>query len=94
MKNVKTTWKEKIFYAFGNMGSYILWAFIGVYLTIYVTECLQPGDPLVNLLGYITLGSRIFDAFSDILMGILIKKTNSRFGKPVFGLESRSFRWS
>ncbi|MFA6755355.1 MAG: glycoside-pentoside-hexuronide (GPH):cation symporter [Bacilli bacterium] len=81
---VKTNLKEKFFYAFGNMGSYILWAFIGTYVTIYVTDCVQPGDELISLFGTIVLVCRIFDGFSDILMGAIIEKTHSKLGKARF----------
>lgn len=84
MKNIKASFKEKIFYAFGNMGSYILWAFLGAYVTIYVTECLQPDKWVISLLGTIILVCRLFDAFSDILMGIIIEKTHSKQGKGRF----------
>src|SRR5574344_2568196 len=82
--NIKSTVKEKIFYAFGNMGSYILWAFLGAYVTIYVTDCLQPEKWVISLLGTIILVCRLFDAFSDILMGLVIEKTHSKAGKGRF----------
>jgi glycoside/pentoside/hexuronide:cation symporter, GPH family len=81
MPKIKASWKDKIFYAFGNMGSYILWAFVGTYMTIYVTECLQPGDSMLTLLGTIILVCRFFDALSDILMGVIVEKTHSKVGK-------------
>ncbi len=81
MEKVKTTLKEKLYYAFGNMGSYVLWAFIGTYVTIYVTECLQVDSWLVSILGTVILCCRLFDGFSDILMGIIVQKTNSKLGK-------------
>lgn len=84
MKKIKATLKEKIFYAFGNMGSYVLWAFVGTYVTIYVTECLAPEKWIITLLGTIILVCRLFDAFSDILMGIIIEKTHSGYGKGRF----------
>jgi len=84
MGNIKATVKEKIFYAFGNMGSYILWAFLGAYVTIYVTDCLQPEKWVISLLGTIILVCRLFDAFSDILMGLVIEKTHSKAGKGRF----------
>src|SRR5574344_626761 len=84
MGNIKSTVKEKIFYAFGNMGSYILWAFLGAYVTIYVTDCLQPEKWVISLLGTIILVCRLFDAFSDILMGLVIEKTHSKEGKGRF----------
>jgi GPH family glycoside/pentoside/hexuronide:cation symporter len=81
MPVIKASLKDKLFYAFGNMGSYILWAFIGTYMTIYVTECLQPGDAMISLLGTIVLVCRFFDALSDILMGVIVEKTHSKLGK-------------
>jgi GPH family glycoside/pentoside/hexuronide:cation symporter len=84
MNKIKATLKEKIFYAFGNMGSYVLWAFVGTYVTIYVTECLQLDADLIQLLGTIVLVTRLFDAASDILMGLIIEKTHSRLGKARF----------
>lgn len=82
--HIRSTLKEKLCYAFGNMGSYILWAFTGAYVTVYVTNCLQPGKELIALTGTLILVCRIFDAFSDILMGILIEKTHSPIGKARF----------
>ncbi len=84
MEKVKSTLSEKIYYAFGNMGSYVLWAFVGVYVTVYVTDCLQPGDALISILGTVILICRLFDGFSDILMGIIIERTNSKYGKARF----------
>ena len=81
MGKVKTTLKEKIFYGFGNMGSYILWVFVAAYVTIYVTECLKPGRQLIEAVGTMILVCRLFDAVSDILMGVIIEKTHSCFGK-------------
>jgi GPH family glycoside/pentoside/hexuronide:cation symporter len=83
---IKSAWREKIFYGFGNMGSYVLWAFVATYVTIYVTECLQPGAANIQLIGTIILISRLFDAASDIAMGIVIEKTHSRLGKARFWL--------
>src|SRR5574344_1372164 len=84
METVKTNLKEKLAYAFGNMGGYIMWAFTATYVTIYVTDCIAPGKELILILGTIILICRIFDGLSDILMGLLIEKTNSRIGKARF----------
>lgn len=84
MEKIKTTLKEKLSYAFGNMGSYVLWAFSNAYVTIYVTECIKPDNELVNLLGTIFLVCRFFDGVSDIIMGLIIEKTHSKLGKARF----------
>ena len=89
MKQVVTTRKEKIAYAFGNMGGYVLWAFTAAYITVYATDCLQfsSGGWAYGALGFIILISRFFDGFSDIGAGILIDRTHTRWGKarPWFG---------
>jgi glycoside/pentoside/hexuronide:cation symporter, GPH family len=84
MATIKSSLKEKFFYAFGNMGGYILWSFVAIYVTVYLTDCLNPGEQLVTLMGTIILICRIFDAFSDILMGVVIEKTHSKVGKARF----------
>jgi len=61
-----------------------MWAFTATYVTIYVTDCIAPGKELISILGTIILICRIFDGLSDILMGLLIEKTNSRIGKARF----------
>jgi GPH family glycoside/pentoside/hexuronide:cation symporter len=81
---IKAKLSEKIAYAFGNMGGYVLWAFIGVYITIYATECLSLSKDLLTILGTIILVCRFFDGISDIFMGIIIEKTHSKVGKARF----------
>ena len=80
---VVTTLREKIFYAFGNMGSYILWAFTASYITVYATDCLQFSSSgwAYGVLGTIILVCRFFNGFSDIGMGILIDRTHTKYGK-------------
>lgn len=89
MNKVVTSKKEKICYAFGNMGGYILWVFTASYITVYATDCLQFSSSgwAYGILGTIILVSRFFDGLSDIGMGILIDRTHTRQGKarPWFG---------
>lgn len=88
MKTVVTTTKEKIFYAFGNMGGYILWTFVATFITIYATDCLKLSSSPLATLGTVILVCRFFDGLSDILMGVIIENTHSRLGKarPWFGV--------
>lgn len=84
MAKVKSTLKEKLFYGFGNMGSYILWAFVSTYITEYVTDVAKFPSDILATLGTIILVCRFFDGASDIVMGLLIEKTNSKLGKARF----------
>ncbi|MFA6861896.1 MAG: MFS transporter [Bacilli bacterium] len=84
MEKVKSTLKEKLFYGFGNMGSYILWSFISANITVYVTYVLNFSADYLSLFGAIILACRFFDGVSDIIMGIIIEKTHSKLGKARF----------
>jgi GPH family glycoside/pentoside/hexuronide:cation symporter len=90
MNRIVTTLKEKLLYAFGNMGSYILWVFTASYITVYATDCLQLSSNgwAYGVLGTIILVCRFFDGLSDIGMGILIDRTSTKYGKarPWYGL--------
>lgn len=90
IKRTVTTFREKIIYAFGNMGSYLLWAFTASYITVYATDCLQLSSNgwAYGVLGTIILVCRFFDGLSDIGMGIIIDRTHTRYGKarPWYGL--------
>ena len=87
MNVVKTNWKEKIFYGFGDMGSYLCWNLIGSFLTVYLTDCVKLSAANIAIMGTVILVCRVFDGLSDLLMGFLIEKTHSKLGKarPWFG---------
>ncbi len=90
MNKIVSSTREKVFYAFGNMGSYILWVFVASYITVYATDCLQLSSDgwAYGVLGTIILFCRFFDGLSDIVMGIIIDRTKTKIGKarPWFGL--------
>lgn len=90
MNKITTTSAEKLFHAFGNMGSFVLWAFTASYITVYATDCLQFSSDgwTYGALGIIILVCRFFDGLSDIGMGVLIDRTHTKYGKarPWYGL--------
>ncbi len=75
---------EKLAYALGDLGSNFVWTFISSFLTLYYTDSVLMS---AGLIGTIMLICRIFDGVSDILMGMVLEKTRSKFGKarPWFG---------
>ena len=83
MNKVVTSLKEKICYAFGNMGGYVLWSFTSAYITVYATDCLSFSSDgwAYGVLGTIVLLCRFCDGFSDIAMGYAIDRTHTRYGK-------------
>ncbi|MCP8857378.1 MFS transporter [Latilactobacillus fuchuensis] len=74
----KTSFPEKIAYALGDVGCNLVWGLASTFLTLYYTDSvgLSPA-----FFGVMMLVARLLDAFSDILMGVVIEKTKTRWGK-------------
>ena len=76
--NVTLGAAERIAYGFGNAGnSFIVAAITGI-MIYYFTETLHLSAGIV---GTILLVSRLFDGVTDLVMGHIVDKTKSRFGK-------------
>lgn len=69
---------EKIAYALGDVGCNFIWGIASTFLMIYYTNSAKL-DPV--WVGTMMLVARVLDAFSDIAMGVVIEKTNTRWGK-------------
>lgn len=77
--NLKTyTGKEKNFYLLGVVGQNILYNIIGVGLVLYYTEALYVPPAIAAVL---MLVARLWDAFNDFIMGAIVDRTRSRWGK-------------
>lgn len=74
----KISIKEKIGYALGDGAANIAWRGVATFLFIFYTDVfgLSPAAA-----GLVLLTARFSDGISDILMGILGDKTNSKYGK-------------
>ncbi|WP_421595794.1 glycoside-pentoside-hexuronide (GPH):cation symporter [Rahnella sp. PD4] len=74
----KLSLKEKIGYGMGDAGSCMIWSVLALYLTWFYTDVygLSPG-----IVGTLFLVIRIFDAFSDPIMGAICDRTHSKWGK-------------
>jgi GPH family glycoside/pentoside/hexuronide:cation symporter len=73
-----TSKPEKIFYALGDVGSGFIWNFSAYFLTLYYTDSVGISAAFV---GTMMLAARILDGISDIVMGAVIEKTSTRWGK-------------
>lgn len=69
---------ERISYACGDAASNVVWAALGAFVMIYYTDVtyISPG-----VIGMIMLVSRFLDGASDLIMGLVVDNTKSRFGK-------------
>ena len=71
-------WNERIGYGAGQLGMNAINAVLGSFLTIYFTNAalLDAG-----IIATIIAVSKVFDGISDLIMGNIVDRTKSRFGK-------------
>lgn len=72
------TLKEKIGYGFGDMASSSFWKVFSYYLPVFYAKIF--GLSLVDA-GVLMLVTRVWDAVSDPMMGIIADRTHTRWGK-------------
>lgn len=72
------TWKEKAAYGLGAVGKDMVYMLSASYILYYYQDILG-----VNAIamGIILMAARVFDAFNDPIMGVIVAKTRTRFGK-------------
>lgn len=76
--NTKISWKEKISYGIGSGGGNIITQVLGSFLVAYYTDTVGIAAAAI---GTMMLLARLFDGFSDVLMGWVIDKTHTKWGK-------------
>ena len=74
----KSKLSEKIGYGFGDMSSSMFWKIFSYYLPFFYSNIF--GLSLVDA-GVLVLVTRIWDAVSDPMMGIIADRTNTKWGK-------------
>ncbi len=78
-KPVRTfPWKDNIAYSTGNMGVGIMNGMASLYLLFFYTDVLGISAAAI---GIIFLSTRLWDAINDPIMGIIVDRTNTRWGK-------------
>jgi len=76
---IKSKPSEKFFYPLqGVGGSVFIWTFLSGFITMYYTNSVMIGAAAV---GTMMLIARVLDGFTDIIMGIILEKTNWKMGK-------------
>ena len=70
--------KEVFSYSIAGLGQNMIFAMVSSFLMLYYTDAvgLLPGA-----VAMIMLGTRLFDAFNDPIMGSIVDRTRSRWGK-------------
>ena len=70
--------KEKASYGLGAIGKDMVYMLSASYILYYFQDTLGVSSVAM---GIILLVARIFDAFNDPIMGVIVAKTNTRWGK-------------
>lgn len=76
--NHKLSIKEKIGYALGDTAANITWRSLTTFLMVFYTDVF--GIPAA-IAGILMLITRLSDGISDIIMGMIADRTNSKYGK-------------
>ena len=71
-------WGTRVAYGLGDTACNVVFGMITALLTLFYTD--YCGIPVVTV-GLVMLISRIFDGSSDVIMGIIVSKTKSKWGK-------------
>lgn len=69
---------QKASFGFGAFGKDVVYMLVATYLLYYYNVVLGISSVFV---GTVMMAARIFDAFNDPLMGIIVAKTKTRWGK-------------
>lgn len=75
---MKLTGKEKMSYGLGAVGKDMVYMLSASYILYYYQDIL--GVSAIAM-GVILMAARVFDAFNDPIMGVIVAKTRTRWGK-------------
>ena len=74
----KLTKKTKFSFGIGAIGKDMVYAIVSAFLLYYYNTVLGIS---ATFIGVVFMAARIFDAFNDPIMGIIVEKTNTKMGK-------------
>lgn len=78
ISNEKVSMREKLCYGVGDVGANLVWTTVASFLTLYCTDV---AGISAGIVGTLMLIARLFDGVSDLFMGIIVDKTNTKWGK-------------
>ncbi len=73
--------RNRFCFGLGTIGRDMFYTMVSMYILVYVTEVLNVPDSTLGVLTAVLLVLKIFDAFNDPMMGLIVDNTKSRFGK-------------
>ncbi len=73
--------KEVISYSIAGFGQNIICQLVTTFFMFYLTQVVVTEDSSIMYLAYMFLFARLFDAFNDPIMGTIVDRTKSKYGK-------------
>ena len=78
--NSKVPGRVKYTFAFGALGKDLIYGMMATFAMIYFTDVLKVSPGFVGMVFFV---AKLWDAFNDLFMGMIVDNTRSRFGKFV-----------
>lgn len=75
------TKSNRFTFGVGTIGRDMSYTLISMYLMFYLTDIMDLNAQMILILTAIIVTIRVFDAFNDPFMGVIVDNTRSRFGK-------------
>lgn len=75
---MKLTGREKVSYGLGAVGKDMVYMLSASYILYYYQDILKVS---AIAMGIILMAARVFDAFNDPIMGVIVAKTRTRWGR-------------
>ena len=72
--------RVKYSFAFGALGKDLIYGMIATFSMIYFTDIIKVAPAFIGTMFFV---AKIWDAFNDLFMGMIVDNTRSRFGKFV-----------
>jgi len=73
--------RNRVTFGLGTIGRDMVYAIVSMFLIFYLTDVINRPKEILWWVGAIIFAARIFDAFTDPLMGFIVDNTRSRWGK-------------
>jgi sugar (glycoside-pentoside-hexuronide) transporter len=79
--NEKINKRNRLMFGIGTVGRDMLYTLISMFLMFYLTDVLDLSDRIMAYITMMMVFVRVFDAFNDPFMGMIVDNTKSKWGK-------------
>ncbi|NLO83891.1 MAG: MFS transporter [Clostridiales bacterium] len=73
--------RNRLCFGLGTIGRDMFYTMVSMYIMVYITEVIGVSNATLAMMTVVLLVLRVFDAFNDPIMGVLVDNTRSKYGK-------------